>query len=109
MEQDLAVGFVSVVVELELMVGPLRAQDAAGVEQMQMLLNVMPNLVVRPVDRDVARHAARIRAATGLRAPDAIITASAILDRCDAIVGNDRTMARRVQGVRYLCLDDYVV
>ena len=108
LEDGRAVGFLSTVVEMELLVRPLRTHDTEAVERIETLLRLTPNLFVRPVARAVARAAAEVRATTGLRAPDAIIAASAILDRCDVIIGNDRDFARRSQ-VPYLVLDDYAV
>ena len=105
-EEGRAVGFLSTVVEMELMVMPLRTRNTEAVERVEALLRLTPNLFVRPVARAEARAAASVRAATGLRAPDAIIAASAALDRCDVIIGNDRSFARR-SDVPYLVLDDY--
>jgi len=39
---------------------------------------------------------------------DAIIVATGLEDRCDAIVGNDSLIAARSQSIPYLYLDDYV-
>ena len=107
LEDGRAVGFLSTVVEMELLVRPLRTHDTEAVERIETLLRLTPNLLVRPVARAVARAAAEVRAATGLRTPDAIIAASAILDGFDVIIGNDRDFARHVRGVRYVCLDDF--
>ena len=51
------------------------------------------------VDADVARDGARIRAATSLPMPDALIVASAIAADADALVTADRTWRRRLAGV----------
>ena len=39
---------------------------------------------------------------------DAIIVATAVEERCDAIIGNDSMMAARTTDIPYLYLNDYV-
>lgn len=75
------------------------------------------------VSEQVLFTAARVRAATNLKIVDALVVASAALNRCEAVVGNDRKFAainsfdvlpsfgaRRsvVRMPRYFHLDDYV-
>ena len=108
MERGLIAASVSTIVEAEVLVKPLREADPIAIETAQLFFRNTPNLTVQVIDRAVAAASASVRAETGLRLPDAIIAASALEDRCDAIVGNDRKMAERVSGVPYLYLDDYV-
>jgi len=67
-----------------------------------------PNLHLVPVRREVLQLAAKLRAKENLRTPDAIIAASAILTECDCLIGNDRTMQKRLKSISYLCLDDFL-
>ena len=101
-------GVVSTVVELELLVRPTREGDRPAMDQVALLLEETPNLAIRPLDRAIARRAAEVRALTGLSASDAVVVATALEERCDAIIGNDWRMASRTKGVRHLYLDDYV-
>ena len=101
-----ALGIVSTIVEMELLVRPLRQQDFAFVVGLDLFLRNERNWVLRDVDRAVARSAAAIRANSGMKAPDALIAATAALEGCDAIIGNDRGFAR-ASDVPYLVLDDY--
>ncbi len=103
-----AAGFVSSVVELETLVRPLRIGDKGLLFSIRRFFAMHPNLHVTPVDRDVAQAAAEVRASTNLKAADAIIAATAAIDRCDVIVGNDRAFARHC-GFPYLVLDDFAV
>ena len=65
------------------------------------------------VTYDVAREAARIRAATGLGTPDALIVASAIASNADVLVTNDRSWPTRlgdeIPGLDVLVLSDLQV
>lgn len=96
------------VVEMEALVRPLRDNDRAAVDVLTLLFARTPNLRVRDVDQAIAHRAADVRAITRLRAPDAIIAATALEERCEALIGNDKIMASRLRGIPYLYLDDYI-
>ncbi len=106
-ESRQAVAVVSTIVEMETLVRPLRNGNQAQLRKLRLFFASLPNLVLREVDRAVAQTAARVRAETGMKAPDALIAATAIAEGCDAIIGNDRSFARRSE-VPYLVLDDFV-
>ncbi|MDO8750016.1 MAG: PIN domain-containing protein [Dehalococcoidia bacterium] len=108
MRKGEALGVISTVVELELLVKPFRERDQIALDQVTLMLDDTPNLFIRSLDRSIARRAADMRARTGLSIPDSVIAATALEERCDAIIGNDVDMARRVNTIPYLCLDDYV-
>ena len=108
-ERGLAVGVVSTIVEMELLVRPIRDQRFDVVERIDLLFRNVRTMLIREVDRAVARLAAGMRARMNLKAPDALIAATAVAEGCDAIIGNDRDFAVRVrQDIPYLRLDDYV-
>lgn len=100
---------ISSVVELETLVRPIREGDRRALESVEHFFHAMPGLAIRPVDRLVARRAAEVRASTGLPVPDAIIVGTALEERCDAIIGNDRHLAAHTVGVPYLLLRDFVL
>ena len=107
-ERGGAMGFVSAIVEMEILVKPIREDDSAALNRIESFLRQARNLHVRSVDRTVARRAARVRAQTWLDPLDAIIVATALEERCDAIIGNDSVIASRSTGIPYLYLDDYI-
>jgi predicted nucleic acid-binding protein len=108
-ERGEAIGVISTMVEMELLVQPLREQRLDVVDRIELMLRNVRTIVVRPVDRGIARSAAALRARSRLGAPDAIIAATAVAEACDAIIGNDSAFASRVSGnIRYLRLDDYI-
>lgn len=103
-----AVGFVSTMVELETLVRPLRTRNRGLLFSIRRFFALHPNLYVTPMSSDIAQGAAQVRASTSLKAPDAIIAATAAADRCDVIIGNDRAFARN-SALPYLVLDDFAV
>lgn len=97
----------SAIVELELLVKPVREQDRATVARIEMVLHESPGISLIPVDHAAAVRAAQVRARTRLPTPDAIIAATALELGCNAIIGNDYVMAARFQDIPYLVLNDY--
>lgn len=94
---DPLAGYLSAVTAAELLVRPVRA-GGARLTFMHAFLRGFPNLQVLPVDLDVALQTANIRAMTRLSLPDALLSATALLTGCEAIVSNDREWHRRLQG-----------
>ena len=85
----------SVVSAAELLIRPIRA-GGADLTYMHAFLRGFPNLELLPVDLDVALQAANVRVLTRLSMPDAILTASALLSNCEAVISNDRDWHRRL-------------
>ena len=92
---------------LEVLVVPYRKKNVDLAAQYEALLSGSLGLSLVPVSRGVLRNAARIRATTGLKTPDAIQFATALSANCTAIVSNDRDF-RSVSGLRYLRLSEYL-
>ena len=107
MEQEGRQVVLSVVTEAELLVRPLRDNDLGKIAKIQVTTDA-PNVSVVATSRKIAREAAAIRADIDINLPDAIIVATAIASRCDALVGNDRDCARRVKAIRYVYLEDEI-
>lgn len=88
----------STVTLLELLVVPYRSADLALASRYEALLTRSRGLYLQELDRPVLRAAAQLRAAHGLRTPDALQLAAALAQRCVAFVTNDR----RLPSLRHL-------
>ncbi|MBU4531027.1 type II toxin-antitoxin system VapC family toxin [Hoeflea sp.] len=78
----------------ECLVKPIADKDEPLIRAYLSLLSADSEIVrVSEVSRAVLLKAARVRAGTGVRLPDAIHIATATLSRCDAFVSNDRRLA----------------
>ena len=99
--------FLSVVAEAELLVLPLRQRNDEALHRVERLLAHESITIVR-IDRELARRAASVRARLNLRLMDSIIVATAVASGCDALIGNDKTCARRVTEIPYIYLDEVV-
>jgi predicted nucleic acid-binding protein len=94
----------------EILVRPFRA----GAESVGVVEGFLRFFGLRIVDTtyEIAREAARIRAATGLSMPDAIVIGSAVNQGAELVVANDRawprSLARAGIGIRVLQLEAFV-
>lgn len=83
------VAVVSAISVTETLVRPFRAGSASAAGTVEAFLRSFPNLSIVPVTYEIAREAARIRAATALRTPDVVILATATTIRSAIVVAND--------------------
>lgn len=95
----------------EILVRPNRA-GASAVATVEGFLRFFAEIRIVGVDAVIARDAARVRAATGLRMPDAVVIASALASQADVLITNDRSWRAAVDAaapsLRLCVLDDLV-
>ena len=90
---------------LEVLVGPLKSGNAALAATYDGLLHSR-DLLVHTIDNAVLREAARLRSmVAGLRTPDAIHAATALLTSPDSFLTNDPDF-RKVPGLPVTVLSD---
>ena len=82
----------------ELLVRPFRS-GAAAVATVEGFVGHFADLRLVPIDYVIARDAARIRAATGLSTPDALIGATFFAGGFDLLVTNDASWPSRLADV----------
>jgi predicted nucleic acid-binding protein len=87
----------------ESLVAPLRRGDDALRDRYERVMATGMHL--SPITSGILRRAAELRAAHGLKTPDAIHAATALIVGCDAFITND-TGFRRVPGLPLLLLAD---
>ena len=75
---------------LEVLVVPYRAEDRALAERYEQLLTRSRGIRVIDLSLDQLRDAAQLRAANGVKTPDALQLAAAMGSGCTAFVTNDR-------------------
>jgi predicted nucleic acid-binding protein len=91
---------------LETLVVPYRVGDLPLAERYEMLLGRSQGLSLIRLDHTLLRAAAQVRARYGVRTPDALQLAAAIIARCSAYVTNDRDLPT-IAGLRIVQLRDY--
>ena len=107
-ESGQVAGLTSTITLAEILTVPAKAKDRRAMQDYELYLTHFPNLALVTLDTTLGRETALVRAATGLRTPDAIQVATARLAGADAIVTNDRRWAGRVTDPALVMLDDYV-
>lgn len=95
----------SELVLLETLVKPLREADTASEAIYRALLLASKEVRLVPITVPILDSAARLRATTGLKTPDAIHAATALATGCALFVTNDRDLSR-VSGLPVTVLRD---
>lgn len=96
----------SAVTLLEVLVVPYRANNDALAARYEALLTRSRGIRLIDLTRDELRRAARLRALTGVRVPDALQLTAAQQAGCTAFVTNDRRLPA-VPGMRIVKLAPY--
>lgn len=91
---------------LEVLVVPYRAGNAGLAARYEDLLSNSRGIAVMDLTRHQLRTAAQLRAATGVRTPDALQLAAALAAGCTTFVTNDRRIPA-IRGIRVLQLGNY--
>jgi predicted nucleic acid-binding protein len=91
----------------EILTGPAKKSNIAAVNDYTLYLTHFPNLIIFPVDVNLARQIALVRASTGLRTPDAIQIAVAMAAGADVIIGNDKSWRGKTGSLAFVLLDDF--
>ena len=92
---------------LEVLVKPILVGDVLLQTLFQGTLYGTPGFHCIPITRHTLEEGARLRATTGLKTPDAIHAATALIAGCSLFVTNDPDF-RRVSGLPVVVLSDVV-
>lgn len=93
----------------ELLTKPFAKGQTDRVALCEQFIRSMPNAALVAPDYTIAKEAARLRGAYGLRTPDALLTATALHEKADAFLTNDGQMRKlKAEGIAILVLDDYL-
>lgn len=100
-------GVTSVLTLTEVLVQPLLRGDASLCDRYRKLILESRHLEVLQISVEIADRAAHLRAAYGLRIPDAMQLATALHANCEAFLTNDSRF-KRVAEIRILLLSEIV-
>jgi predicted nucleic acid-binding protein len=93
---------------LEVLVGPYRAGNRVLADRYEALLTRSRGIRLIGLEREQLRAAAQLRAATGIKTPDALQLVAALTAGCSTFLTNDRRLPA-ISGLRILQLQSYVV
>jgi predicted nucleic acid-binding protein len=91
----------------EVLVHPFRNGKSDLADRYFQILTTSKNLAVLPVSDIIAIEAARLRASRGLRTPDAIQMATALIGGATSFLTNDAGIAP-IPGLRIILLDQLI-
>ena len=84
----------STLVLTELLVPAFRAEGSSKAQEVLRLLAHFPHLKFVKIDTTIAYEASRLRAETALRTPDALHLATALVQKVDWFITNDKAFSR---------------
>lgn len=93
-EDGFAYGIISIISISELCIGYYSQEDMRGKEELLTHLISNKNFEIVNLDLEIADVAAKIRADTGLRLPDAILVATGLAKRTQYLVTNDKELKK---------------
>lgn len=103
-------GVISTISVTELLVKPFASGKEGEVMACERFLRELPHTTIVAPDYEIAKGAARLRGAYGLRTPDAILLSTALREGAKAFLTNDEGLKRleEREGIAILVLDDYL-
>lgn len=101
-------GMTTTITLAEVLTAPAKLNNQEALQSYEIYLSHFPNLQLVPVDTALARETALVRAATGLRTPDAVNVAAARLAGAAAIITNDHRWVGKVAQPALILLSDYL-
>jgi len=91
---------------LETLVAPLKNNNQKTAADYETFLT-KTNLILSPVTDDILLEAAKLRATTNLKTPDAIHAATALKSNCNQFITND-SVFRKVSALNVIILKDLI-
>ena len=82
--------------------------NAQAAMDYEAYITLFPNLTLLPIDVQLAKTAARLRAQFRLKLPDALQAAAALVAQCDAFITNDRDLQQKISEPIVVLLADFV-
>ena len=100
-------GVTSTITLLEVLVRPLRDGNKKLADRYKDILLSSNGLRTYEISHEISERAALLRAKHGLRTPDAIQFATALISKADFFLTNDSTL-KKVNELKVAVLDDYL-
>lgn len=102
-------GILSTISATELLVQPIADGQNERVLSCERFLLSFPNTALIPPSYPIAKEAARLRAAYGIRTPDALLAATTLVEHGEAFLTNDRDLRRlKGEGLAVLVLEEFL-
>lgn len=100
-------GITSTLAITEVLTNPYKLGDYKLANEYKILFRHFPNLSLHSVDTKISERAAWIRASYGIKTPDAIFLATALVNEADLFISNDHRL-KSFKELPIACLEDYL-
>jgi predicted nucleic acid-binding protein len=102
-------GIISASSIIELYSGPYKSGDKILLERLEEFILNMPNTIIQAVDYNIASHAARIIADTGLSVRQALLLAAASSAKKGCLLTGDQALKNPpVKGLKVLIMQEFI-
>ena len=91
---------------LETLVQPIKQNNQTLISTYETLLT-NTDIQLLPINRDILRESANLRATKNLKTPDAIHTATAFSANCEYLITNDNSF-KRLSNINIIILSDLI-
>jgi len=93
----------------ELLTKPYRLKEHNKISLFEEFINSLPNTLIQPVDYEISKLAASLRADYNLRTPDSIILSTACITKSGLFITNDIALKKvKLEGLKVLIMDEYL-
>jgi predicted nucleic acid-binding protein len=101
--------YISTLTVTELLTKPYKIKDIKKISLFEDFIQSLPNTKIQDIDYNIAKRAAKIRANNNLRTPDAILLATASINKSSCFITNDVSLKNiSVEDISILVLNDYL-
>lgn len=93
----------------ELFTKPYKLKDFNQISIFEEFINSLPNSKIQPIDYNIAKFAAKLRANYSLRTPDSILLSTAVTTKSEYFFTNDNSFKKiEMEELKILVLDEYL-
>ena len=99
--------YISTLTVTELLTKPYKMKDIRKISLFEEFIQSLPNTKIQDIDYTIAKKAAKTRASNNLRTPDAILLATASINKSNCFITNDISLKNiSVEDISILVLND---
>lgn len=96
----------SILVLIEVLTGYHRANDKTSEQEFKQMMKEFPNIEVYDLDNNLINKVVNLRTKYNIKTPDAIHIATAIENKAEAFITNDKLLSK-IKEIKIICLSDF--
>lgn len=96
----------SILVLIEVLTGYRRANDETSEQEFKQMMKEFPNIEVYDLNNHLINKVVDLRTKYNIKTPDAIHIATAIENKAEAFITNDKLLSK-IKEIKIICLSDF--